>query len=118
VDNRLWNKVCRLRGEGREEYPVLCPVCFIELATAAGIQPTGWRLVAANTNFDEIAVLRRIVRQAAKCRNVHRGCRAEDKTVELPAGIPQNEIEQYAAELRLGLFRLLDEWENSRGAHG
>lgn len=38
--SELWNKAVRaVDGPG-----ILCPVCFMQLAEAAGIRPTAWRV--------------------------------------------------------------------------
>lgn len=37
TDSELWNRVAG-------EYSILCPVCFAEMAEAAGVVPTTWRL--------------------------------------------------------------------------
>jgi len=38
ADNSLWNRVVEDRGE------ILCPLCFVELAIAKGVDPTAWRI--------------------------------------------------------------------------
>ena len=37
ADSDVWNRVAG-------EYGVLCPICFSELAEAAGVSPTAWRV--------------------------------------------------------------------------
>lgn len=44
TDNTLWNEVMRPHGEVADE-PFLCPTCFVARVDAAGLAPTGWRLI-------------------------------------------------------------------------
>ena len=41
----LWNKA--VREVNAEE--ILCPVCFVQLAEAAGIRPTAWQVTPEST---------------------------------------------------------------------
>lgn len=43
TDNVLWNEV--MRPPGYESDPLLCIPCFVLRVDAAGLAPTGWRLV-------------------------------------------------------------------------
>lgn len=61
-----------------------------------------------------IATLTLIAKAATKYRNVCRGFRAEDKTIDLP-DVSGDQVEAYEAELRLKLFALLDESEEAAG---
>jgi hypothetical protein len=45
TDNVLWNAVIRPGGE-IEADPFLCIPCFVTRVHAAGLAPTGWRLIA------------------------------------------------------------------------
>lgn len=44
TDNVLWNEVIRA-GRGERSDPFLCIPCFVGHVDAAGLAPTGWRLV-------------------------------------------------------------------------
>jgi hypothetical protein len=43
TDNVLWNEVIRAGREGPD--PFLCVTCFVVRVDAAGLAPTGWRLI-------------------------------------------------------------------------
>ena len=41
ADSDLWNRVA-------DEFSILCPICFVELAKEKGIEPTSWLLSSAS----------------------------------------------------------------------
>lgn len=42
--NVVWFAPSQIWNQAHGEFDILCPVCFVSLAEAAGIKPTAWQI--------------------------------------------------------------------------